>query len=137
MKNKKGFSLVELIVAVAIVSALSIYFYKIIFVLYSKYNEISKEQNNIVNETYITRLIYNALNESGNIWSISAAQNSNEIVFADGTNIKKIQISNMKVNSAVASFNKNTFNDGNNFVLFDLNFGSKNYKIYIYYYKQP
>lgn len=137
MKNKKGFSLVELIVAVAIVSALSIYFYRIIFVLYSKYNEISKEQNNIVNETYITRLIYDALNKSETTWSISAAQDSNEIVFNDGTNIKKIQITNMNVNSAVANFNKNTLNAGNNSVLFDLNFGSKNYIIYIYYYKQP
>ncbi len=48
-----------------------------------------------------------------------------------------IQITNMNVNSAVANFNKNTLNAGNNSVLFEPNFGSKNYIIYIYYYKQP
>ncbi len=98
MKNNKGFSLVELLVSVAIVAALSIYFYKIIYILNVKYHEIEKEKNNIVNETYVTMLVYDAL-ENGYTITLSngAAACTNCITFTKDGVDKIIQVTGMEI----------------------------------------
>lgn len=99
MKNSKGFSLVELLVSVAIVAALSIYFYKIINILSIKYNEVEKEKNNVVNETYITRFIYDSLENNYTITLTNGDHQTcaNCIIINDGSTDKIIKITGMDI----------------------------------------
>lgn len=132
MKNNKGFSLVELLVSIAIVAALSIYFYKIINILSIKYNEVEKEKNNIVNETYITRLIYDALD---NEWDIFASEANDNITFSKtGETTKIIEISNMTITSNT-SIVYSDLQVGENTYTIDIKYGTEDYPINIYYYK--
>ncbi|HOZ54290.1 MAG TPA: prepilin-type N-terminal cleavage/methylation domain-containing protein [Bacilli bacterium] len=131
MNNKKGFSLVELLVSVAIVAALSIYFYKIIYILNVKYHEVEKEKNNIVNEIYITKLVYNAL-ENG--WDITASDDNDNITFTKvGETTKVIEISNMTITAdTIVDFSALPANE--NIITLNIEFDGEQYPINVYYY---
>lgn len=131
MKNNKGFSLVELLVSIAIVAALSIYFYKIISILTIKYHEVEKEKNNIVNETYITRLIYDGL---ANGYTITLTNNQhgtceNCIIFTKSGIDKIIKITNMTINQV----SDTDVLPGSGPYTIPLEFNAEDYSMTIYY----
>lgn len=59
--NKKGFTLIELLAGMVIVIVFSIYFYKIILVVKSKYDSVAETSNVEIEKAFVTRMIYNNL----------------------------------------------------------------------------
>lgn len=105
--NKKGFTLVEVLVSFSLVATISIFLFQIIFILHNIYvekgikTELYVDTSNISN--LINKDIYNYINEGKTITNVQKISDTEVDITFDNKEIKKIVVNPSNLDISYAS----------------------------------